>query len=76
VVTVIGITLGHILGGSVVVETVFSRPGIGRIVVAAINDRDFPIVQGVVLMSAAMYVLTNLVVDLFYAVIDPRIRFD
>ena len=76
VVTVIGISLGHILGGSVVVETVFSRPGIGRIVVAAINDRDFPIVQGVVLMSAAMYVLTNLVVDLFYAVIDPRIRFD
>jgi ABC-type dipeptide/oligopeptide/nickel transport system permease component len=76
VMTVVGMTLGHILGGSVVVETVFSRPGIGRIVVAAINDRDFPIVQGVVLMSAMMYVLTNLLVDLLYGVVDPRIRFD
>jgi len=74
-VTMLGLQLGALLGGAVVTETIFSRPGVGRLAVDAILSRDFPLVQGTVLFAAAIYVLVNLVVDVSYAVIDPRIRF-
>jgi ABC-type dipeptide/oligopeptide/nickel transport system permease component len=74
VVTVVGLQFGQLLGGTVVIETVFGRPGIGQIVVKGILERDFPVVQGVVLVSALTYVVANLLVDLLYTRIDPRIR--
>ena len=76
VVTVIGITMAILIGGAVVTEIVFNIPGLGRLVVSAILRRDYPVVQGVVLVTAVAYVLINLVVDLVYALIDPRIRYD
>jgi ABC-type dipeptide/oligopeptide/nickel transport system permease component len=76
ILTVIGINVASLLSGAVVVETVFSRPGIGRIAVNAINNRDFPVVQGTVLLAAIFYVLANLAVDLSYGLVDPRIRYD
>jgi len=75
VVTVIGIQLALLLSGAVVVETVFSIRGIGRILVGAIFDRDYPIVQGVILLVAVIFVLANLIVDIVYTFIDPRIRY-
>ena len=75
VVTVVGLQFGNLLGGTVVIETVFGRPGIGHIVVNGILERDFPVVQGVVLVSALTYVMANFLVDLTYTWIDPRIRF-
>jgi ABC-type dipeptide/oligopeptide/nickel transport system permease component len=74
-VTMLGLQLGALLGGAVVTETIFSRPGIGRLAVDAILSRDFPLVQGTVLFAASVYVLVNLAVDISYAVIDPRIRY-
>jgi len=74
-VTVFGLQFGQLLAGAVVIETVFSRPGIGRLIVDAILNKDFPLVQGVVLVVAVTYVLVNLLVDLTYAVLDPRIRY-
>lgn len=76
VVTVVGLQFGNLLAGAVVVETVFSRQGIGRLLVTAILGRDFPLVQGLVMFVAAVYVLINLLVDVSYGVIDPRIRYD
>ena len=74
-VTVLGLQLGALLGGAVVTETIFSRPGVGRLAVDAILNRDFPLVQGTVLFAAAIYVIVNLIVDVSYAAIDPRIRY-
>jgi ABC-type dipeptide/oligopeptide/nickel transport system permease component len=76
VVTVLGLQFGNLLGGTVVVETVFARPGIGQVIVRAILEKDFPIVQGVVLFSAVAYVMANLLVDISYAWLDPRVRLD
>jgi peptide/nickel transport system permease protein len=76
VVTVIGLQFSFLLGGTVVTETVFSRPGIGRLVVNAILWKDLPLVQGVVLLAALVYTLVNLTVDVAYAYVDPRIRYD
>jgi peptide/nickel transport system permease protein len=76
VITVIGLQFGYLLGGTVVTETVFSRQGLGWLVVDAILWKDFPIVQGTVLLAAAIYTLVNLLVDILYAFIDPRIRYD
>lgn len=76
VVTVIGLQFGHLLGGAVITETVFAWPGIGRLVVDAILARDFPVVQGAVLVIALGFVLVNLIVDMLYAYLDPRIRFE
>lgn len=73
-VTMLGLQLGVLLGGAVVTETIFSRPGLGRLAVDAIAGRDFPLIQGVVLFAAVVYVLINLIVDVLYAAIDPRIR--
>jgi ABC-type dipeptide/oligopeptide/nickel transport system permease component len=64
-----------LIANAVVVETVFSRQGIGRLLVQGLSNRDFPVVQGVVLVIAALYVVLNLLVDLTYAWIDPRIRY-
>jgi peptide/nickel transport system permease protein len=75
VVTVMGIQLALLLSGTVVVETVFSIRGIGRILVAAIFDRDYPIVQGVILLIAVIFVMANLLVDIVYTFLDPRIRY-
>jgi peptide/nickel transport system permease protein len=74
-VTMLGLQLGALLGGAVVTETIFSRPGLGRLAVEGILARDFPLVQGTVLFAASTYVLINLAVDISYAVIDPRIRY-
>src|ERR1700760_2415273 len=73
-VTVTGINIGRLIGGAVIVETIFALPGIGRLLVGAIYTRDLIILQGVVLFVAAGFVIMNFVVDLFYAVLDPRIR--
>ena len=75
-VTYFGIQLAGLLTGAVVTEQVFSRPGLGRVAITAIGNRDFPLIQGTVLVTAIVYVLVNLVVDLSYAVIDPRIRYE
>ncbi len=74
-VTILGLQFGQLLAGTVVIETVFGRPGIGRLIVGAILEKDFPLVQGIVLFIAIAYVLINLAVDLLYAVLDPRIRY-
>jgi peptide/nickel transport system permease protein len=76
VVTVAGIQLALLLSGTVVIETVFSIRGLGRILVGAIFDRDYPIVQGVILLIAVVFVLANLIVDVLYTFLDPRIRYD
>lgn len=76
VVTMLGLQFGTLLGGTVIIETVFSRQGLGRTIVDAITWKDLPIVQGGVLLTAATYMLVNLVVDISYAMIDPRIRYD
>lgn len=73
-VTVLGIQLGYLIGGAVVIEQIFVLPGIGNLAVGAIGDRDYPVIQGVVLLVAAGFVLINLAVDVLYAVLDPRIR--
>ena len=75
VVTVIGITMAILIGGAVVTEIVFNIPGLGRLIISAILRRDYPVVQGVVLLTAAAYMLINLAVDVVYAFIDPRIRY-
>ena len=76
VITIVGLQLGHLLGGAVITEQVFAWPGIGTLVVNAIGVRDFPVVQGVVLVIALSFVLVNLLVDLLYGLVDPRIRYD
>lgn len=74
VLTLLGLMLGHLLGGAVVIETVFTLPGLGRFLVEGIYARDYPVVQGALLLVAAIYVLSNLLVDLLYPVFDPRVR--
>jgi len=76
VITAMGLQLGALLSGAVVTETVFARPGLGKLVVDSIQNKDFPTVQGVILVLALIYVVMNFIVDLSYALIDPRIRFE
>lgn len=76
VITVMGIHFGNLLSGAFVIETVFAWPGLGRLGVTALFSRDFAIIQGVVLVSTAIFVLVNLVVDILYTFLDPRIRID
>jgi len=75
VITIFGLQFGNLLAGAVIVETVFSRPGLGRLIVGGILNKDFPLVQGTVLFVATVYVLINVLVDVAYAYADPRIRF-
>jgi peptide/nickel transport system permease protein len=76
VLTIVGVQFGSLLGGAVVVETIFSWPGVGRLAVNAIMNRDLPMIQGSVLVFTLLFVLVNLIVDLLYAYIDPRIHYD
>ncbi len=76
IITMLGLQFGELLAGSVVTETVFARRGMGQLVVSSIKDRDFPLAQGVILVVAIMYIGVNLIVDIFYSCIDPRIRYD
>jgi ABC-type dipeptide/oligopeptide/nickel transport system permease component len=76
VVTVISLQYGYLLGGAVVTETVFSRPGLGRMLVDAIRSRDFPVVQGGLMILGASFVVMNALVDVLYAYLDPRVRYD
>jgi ABC-type dipeptide/oligopeptide/nickel transport system permease component len=76
IITVLGIQVGYLLGGAILTETVFSWPGLGSMTVRAIQARDYPLVQGGVLLIATTFVLVNLLVDLLYAVFDPRIRYE
>ena len=75
IITIFGLQFGNLLAGAVIVETVFSRPGLGRLIVGGILSKDFPLVQGTVLVVAASYVLINVLVDVAYAIADPRIRY-
>jgi len=76
VLTIVGLQVGSILAGAFVVESIFLWPGIGQLAVLSIQAKDYPLVEGVVLLSALSYMATNLVVDICYAFLDPRIRFD
>jgi peptide/nickel transport system permease protein len=75
VITILGIQVGYLLGGAVVVEEVFSLPGLGRLLLSAINQRDYAVVQGGVLVIATLFVAANTIVDVLYGFLDPRIRF-
>jgi ABC-type dipeptide/oligopeptide/nickel transport system permease component len=76
IITVLGVQVGFLLGGAILTETVFSWPGLGSMMVRAIQARDYPLVQGGVLLIATTFVVVNLAVDLLYALFDPRIRYD
>jgi peptide/nickel transport system permease protein len=76
VLTIVGLQIGAILGGAVIIETIFLWPGIGKLAVDSIFSKDYPVVQGVVLVVAFSYMLTNLLVDISYVFLDPRIRLD
>ncbi|GGG68103.1 ABC transporter permease [Paenibacillus radicis (ex Gao et al. 2016)] len=73
-VTMIGMLLGELLAGAVVIESVFARQGIGRVILDAIMAKDLPVVQGAILLTASLYIIVNLLVDLSYTIIDPRVR--
>ena len=73
-VTILGIQAGRLLGGTVVIEQVFGWPGIGSLVVRAISQRDYPLIQGSVVFLALLFVLINLIVDILYLYLDPRLR--
>lgn len=75
IITIVGAQVGYLLGGAVVTEQVFSLPGIGRLVLDAVYQRDYPVVQGAVLVIAVIFMVTNLVVDMLYGYLDPRIRY-
>lgn len=76
VLTIVGLSVGTLMGGSVVVETIFRWPGIGQLVMDAISARDFPVIQGFVLLMAVIYVVVNLLTDLSYRVLDPRVELE
>jgi peptide/nickel transport system permease protein len=74
IVTVIGLTVALMIGGAVVTETVFGLPGVGNLVVSAVTRRDYPVIQGALLVVAAIYVVINVLIDLLYTVVDPRVK--
>jgi peptide/nickel transport system permease protein len=76
IVTVVGLSVGGLLGGAVITESIFGLPGVGRLTIAAIADRDYPMIQGTVLLVAVSFIMVNLVVDLMYAYVDPRIHYE
>jgi peptide/nickel transport system permease protein len=75
IVTVIGIGFALLIGGVVVTESVYNIPGLGRLTVDAVLRRDYPVIQGIILVFSATYVLVNLIIDILYVVLDPRIRY-
>jgi peptide/nickel transport system permease protein len=76
VVTVMGLQLGLLISGAVVTEQIFVLPGFGRLIVDAVFNRDYPVITGVVLVVASAYLLINLIIDLLYRVLDPRVRLE
>ena len=76
VITLSGLQMGGLLGGTVIIETLFNLPGVGRTLILAINQRDYPIVQFVVMLFAFQFLVVNLLVDLTYGLLDPRIRYE
>jgi len=76
VVTIVGLQFGGLLEGAVIVETIFAWPGVGKLLVDSIFERDFAMIQGCVLLVAVIFVLANLIVDILYAYLDPRIRYE
>jgi len=76
VVTILGLQCGAVLTGTIITETIFAWPGVGRLLIQAINFRDYPLVQGCILFIALTYVIVNLLVDLAYGWLDPRIRYE
>jgi ABC-type dipeptide/oligopeptide/nickel transport system permease component len=76
IITIVGLRFGYMLGGAVITETIFAWPGMGRLLVTAVEQRDIPIVQGVLLVFATAFVVVNLSVDVIYGFVDPRIRYD
>jgi peptide/nickel transport system permease protein len=75
-VTILGLNIGWLIGGSVVIETVFTIPGIGSLIVSSIFARDYPVIQGVALIFGVLVILINLLTDLVYAMLDPRVTYD
>jgi peptide/nickel transport system permease protein len=75
VVTIAGLGFGRLLGGTVIIESIFALPGMGTILINGINGRDYPVVQGLVLMYAILFVLVNVLTDLVYTKVDPRVKF-
>ena len=75
-VTVIGIDLGYLLGGTIVTEVVFNYPGVGQLAIDSVNSRDYPLVQAITILTAAVFVFVNLGIDILYMVLDPRIRIE
>lgn len=76
IITVVGLQFGLLLGGAVLTETVFAWPGLGRLIVDSILARDYPVIQGAILIFGLLYIMVNLAVDMIYALVDPRIRYD
>jgi peptide/nickel transport system permease protein len=76
VLTIVGLQVGSVIAGAVVVETIFLWPGIGQLAVQSIFSKDYPVVQGIVLLAALSYMTANLLVDIGYVILDPRIRFE
>ena len=76
VITVVGLSVGGLLGGAVITEDIFGLPGVGRLAIDAIRNRDYPMIQGAVILVAASFVFVNLIVDIIYAFVDPRIRYE
>jgi peptide/nickel transport system permease protein len=74
VVTVIGLQIGNLISGTVLCENVFNWPGLSTLLVKAINQRDYPLIQGCILVMASVFILTNLIVDIVYGILDPRVR--
>jgi peptide/nickel transport system permease protein/oligopeptide transport system permease protein len=76
IVTVLGLQIGAVLTGAVITETIFAWPGVGRLLIQSISFRDYPLIQGCILLIAVTYVAMNLATDLVYGLLDPRIRYD
>lgn len=74
-VTVIGLQFGLLMGGAILTETIFGWPGVGRIAIESVDRRDYAMIQGIVLYGALLFVLVNLLVDVLYAILDPRVRY-
>ncbi|HZG82395.1 MAG TPA: ABC transporter permease, partial [Brevibacillus sp.] len=75
-VTILGVNVGWLLGGSVIVETVFSVPGLGQLLISSILTRDYPVIQGLVLVFAALVIVVNLLTDILYTILDPRVKLE
>ena len=75
ILTVIGMCMALLLGGAVVTETVFNLPGVGNLIVSAVMRRDYPVIQGALIVVAGVYVVINLLIDLLYVVVDPRVKY-